>query len=114
MVIAHKDEEIAKYREAIEDLRKQAAASQIDDDKQTIVALRRELEEKNEHVESLEKQLEDVSNEMKEITEQIEDIKQQADKGENLCSFFGSFSGSFSFLVVAINTVSIYLCNQSD
>ncbi|CAB4002084.1 Hypothetical predicted protein, partial [Paramuricea clavata] len=81
MVIASKDEEIANYRQAIEDLRKQAAASQIDADKQIIVSLRRELQEKNEHVESLEKQLQDVSNEMKEITEQIENIKQQADKG---------------------------------
>ena len=82
MVIASKDEEIANYRQAIEDLRKQAAASQIDADKQIIVSLRRELQEKNEHVESLEKQLQDVSNEMKEITEQIENIKQQADKGQ--------------------------------
>ena len=82
MVIARKDEEIASYRQAIEDLRQQAAASQIDEDKRLIVKLRRELQEKNEHVESLEKQLQDVSNEMKDITEQIENIKQQADKGE--------------------------------
>ena len=84
MVIASKDAEIANYRQAIEDLRKQAAASQIDEDKQMIVTLRRELQEKNEHVESLEKQLQDVSNEMKQITEQIENIKQQADKGQCL------------------------------
>lgn len=82
MVIASKDDEIARHRQEIEKLRKQAAVSQIDADKQTIVTLRRELEEKNEQVESLEKQLQDVSNEMKQITEQIEDIKNQADKGE--------------------------------
>lgn len=81
MVIASKDVEIANYRRAIEDLRKQAAVSQIDADKQTIVALHQELKEKNEHVESLEKQLQDVSNEMKEITDQIGNIKKQADKG---------------------------------
>ena len=87
MVIARKDEEIESYRLTIEDLRKQAAVSQIDADKQTIVALRKDLKEKDEHIESLEKQLQDVSNEMKQITEQIENIKQQADKGFHLVFF---------------------------
>ena len=81
MVIASKDEEIANCRRTIEDLRRQASISQIDTDKQTIAALRRELAEKNEHVDSLEQKLQDVSSEMKEITDQIENIKQQADKG---------------------------------
>jgi chromosome segregation ATPase len=95
MVIASKDEEIATYRQAIEELGQQAAASQIDEDKRIIVSLRRELQEKNEHVESLEKQLQDVSNEMKDITEQIENIKQQADKGQ-----FGSDVFKFSGILI--------------
>ena len=82
MVIASKDAEIEHYRRAIEDLRKQAVASQIDADKQTIIALREALKKKDEEVESLEKQLQDVSNEMKDITDQIENIKKQADKGD--------------------------------
>ena len=81
-MIAGKDEEILRYQRTIEDLRKQAAASQIDADKQVIVSLREELKEKNEQIESLEQQLKDVSSEMKGITDQIEDIKNQADKGE--------------------------------
>ena len=101
MVIASKDEEIESYRRNIDELRKHAAASQIDADKQTIVLLRDQLKEKDDQVMSLEKQLQEVSSEMKEITDQIENIKMQADKGEVTNDVFLVFFQDMKFRLIS-------------
>lgn len=101
MVIASKDEEIESYRRNIDELRKHAAASQIDADKQTIVLLRDQLKEKDDQVMSLEKQLQEVSSEMKEITDQIDNIKMQADKGEVTNDVFLVFFQDTKFRLIS-------------